>query len=92
MRPWRFLSESSPYVARRQVRAVERRKDSPVGRGPLRERCRFILAMLITLALAGVGTSCGAPAPAPAATTAPKPITLTIGHTNDVAGYLEPCG
>ncbi|MDP3046844.1 MAG: hypothetical protein Q8O07_05140 [Chloroflexota bacterium] len=58
----------------------------------MRKRSLRLLALIAAVILAGLGTACGAPVPAPTAPPAPKPITLTIAHTNDVAGYLEPCG
>jgi 2',3'-cyclic-nucleotide 2'-phosphodiesterase (5'-nucleotidase family) len=66
----------------------------------LTDRSPCLLALVLVLTLAASGVSCGAPTPAlimtPTpllpATPTPRPIALTIAHTNDVAGYLEPCG
>lgn len=58
----------------------------------MRKRSLRLLALIAAVILAGLGTACGVPVPAPTATPTPQPIALTIAHTNDVAGYLEPCG
>jgi 2',3'-cyclic-nucleotide 2'-phosphodiesterase (5'-nucleotidase family) len=48
------------------------------------------ISAMCSFALLALGCAPAAPTPAPTPT--PAPITITIAHTNDVAGYLEPCG
>jgi 2',3'-cyclic-nucleotide 2'-phosphodiesterase (5'-nucleotidase family) len=48
------------------------------------------ISALCSFALLASGCALATPTPAP--TPMPAPITITIAHTNDVAGYLEPCG
>jgi len=61
-------------------------------------RLRFLASLLILAAiLLPVTAGCGpaptpTPVPTPTATPLPQPITLTILHTNDTSGYLDPCG
>jgi len=61
-------------------------------------RLRFLASFLIlTVILLPTMAGCGpAPTPTPIPTSTPtplpQPITLTILHTNDTSGYLDPCG
>ena len=55
-------------------------------------RLRFLASLLILATIIlPVMAGCG-PAPTPTPTPLPQPITLTILHTNDTSGYLDPCG
>ncbi len=57
-------------------------------------RLRFLASLLILAAiLLPTAAGCGpVPTPTPTPTPAQQPITLTILHTNDTSGYLDPCG
>jgi hypothetical protein len=91
LRSWAACSRSASSIPTQpEARHSERRGNL------LTRRAIHPLATIAALVLAGLVTSCAGPAPAatalPTATTEPLPIALVIAHTNDVAGYLEPCG
>lgn len=60
----------------------------------------LVLVLLAFLATGCVAPIASAPAPSESATTAspalpmpsPEPLALTVVHSNDTWGYLDPCG
>lgn len=66
--------------------------------GNLMWQVRRPLPIVAAVVIASLASSCTVPQALPLAATAPtetrppRPLTLTIAHTNDVSGYLEPCG
>ena len=57
------------------------------GHTPEETMHRFKLVVLVALAAMGLALfGCSSPTPEP------KPLELTVLHTNDTLGYTEPCG
>jgi hypothetical protein len=66
---------------------------SPLSARSASSRLKKPLALFAIVAILIGASACSvAPTALPAPTAPPGPVSLVIAHTNDVSGYLEPCG